>query len=191
MTRTKHFLLAGAIVPAFAVGVPVAVRAGDDGALKLAQQQEQPKPGQPQPKAPAKPAPPPAARPPVAQPQPAPHAPPPAAPRPPVAQPQPAPHAPPPAAPRPPVAQPQPAPHAPPPAPPVAQPQPAPHAPPPEIVGIEPEHCRAGRRDGAERVANRLHFRILAILEGATDIHGLRCPLLSLASAERKWHRRR
>jgi outer membrane protein OmpA-like peptidoglycan-associated protein len=136
MTRTKQFLLAGAIVPAFALSVPVVGSAGTDGAFKLAQQEPQPKPGQPQPKAPAAPArpaaPPPAApRPPVAQPQPVPHAPPPAAPRPPVAQPQPVPHAPPPAAPRPPVAQPQPAPHAPPPAPPVAQPQPAPHAPPP------------------------------------------------------------
>jgi outer membrane protein OmpA-like peptidoglycan-associated protein len=139
MTRTKQFLLAGAVVPAFALGVPVAVSAGNDGAFKLAQQEPPPKSGQPQPKAPAAPArpaaPPPAApRPPVAQPQPVPHAPPPAAPRPPVAQPQPVPHAPPPAAPRPPVAQPQPAPHAPPPAaphPPAAQPQPAPHAPPP------------------------------------------------------------
>ena len=145
MTRTKQFLLAGAVVPAFALGVPVAVSAGNDGAFKLAQQEPQPKPGQPQPKAPAAPArpaaPPPAApHPPAAQPQPAPHAPPPAvhtppaAPRPPVAQP--VPHAPPPAAPRPPVAQPQPAPpaaHTPPaaPRPPVAQPQPVPHPQPP------------------------------------------------------------
>jgi outer membrane protein OmpA-like peptidoglycan-associated protein len=159
MTRTKHLLLAGAVVAALALCVPAAVSAEESGAVKLAQQ-EQPKPGQPQPKAPvapARPAAPPAAaphpptaqpapnvqppaapRPPVAQPAPAPapHAPP-AAPRPPVAQPQPAPHAPPPAAhtppapPRPPVAQPQPAPHAPPPTPPVAQPQPAPNVQPP------------------------------------------------------------
>jgi outer membrane protein OmpA-like peptidoglycan-associated protein len=155
MTRTKHFLLAGAVVPVLALGLPVAMRADENGAIRLAQQ-EQPKPGQPQPKAPAKPAAPaPAApRPPVAQPAPAPapHAPPPVAPRPPVAQPAPAPapHAPPPAAPRPPVAQPAPAPapHAPPPAaltppaaprPPVAQPQPAPHAPPPTPPVAQPQ----------------------------------------------------
>jgi outer membrane protein OmpA-like peptidoglycan-associated protein len=151
MTRTTKFLLAGAVVPAFVLGQPVATSAGENGAVLLAQQQEPPhKPGQPPPKAPPqKAAPPPAApRPPVAQPQPVPHAPPPAAPRPPVAQPQPAPHAPPPAAPRPPVAQPQPAPHAPPPAvhqppaaprPPVAQPQPAPHAPPPTPPVAQPQ----------------------------------------------------
>jgi outer membrane protein OmpA-like peptidoglycan-associated protein len=123
MTRTKKFLIAGAIFPAFALGVPVVGNAGDDGAFKLAQQEQpKPKPGQPPAKAPPpqKPAPP---RPPTAQPQPAPH------PAPPVAQPQPAPHPQPPATP--PAAQPKQPPHptppgaqhpTPPPAPSVAQP---------------------------------------------------------------------
>ena len=69
MTRTKQFLLAGAVVPAFALGVPVAVSAGNDGAFKLEQQEPPPKSGQPQPKAPAapaRPAAPPPAAPPIA-----------------------------------------------------------------------------------------------------------------------------
>src|SRR5262249_30483236 len=118
MTRTKHFLLAGAVVPALALGLTVAARADDSGAIRLGQpaehsgasrraQRGRPNPGERRRRPPAKrAAPAPAApRPPVAQPAPAPapHAPPPVAPRPPVAQPAPAPapHAPPPAAPRP------------------------------------------------------------------------------------------
>jgi outer membrane protein OmpA-like peptidoglycan-associated protein len=127
MTRTTKFLLAGAVIPAFALGQPVATSAGENGALLLAQQQPQQepqhKPGQPPPKAPPPKTPPPAA--PRAQPQPPPHPQPPAAqhPTPPAApttgQPKQPPHVPPPAVQHP----------APPPAPPVAQPQQPPHVP--------------------------------------------------------------
>jgi outer membrane protein OmpA-like peptidoglycan-associated protein len=127
MTRTKQLLLAGAVLPSLALCQPIAAGAGENGAMLLAQQQQEPqqkKPAQPQQKAP-----PPQQRPPVAQP---PHPQPPAAqqPRPPVAQPQQPPHPQPPAAqqPRPPVAQPQQPPH---PQPPVAQPQQPPHPQPP------------------------------------------------------------
>jgi len=154
MTRTKQVLLAGAIVPAFALGQPLAASAGENGAVLLAQQQPQEpqkkQPGQPQPKAP----PPAAPHAPSAQPQQAPHVQPPAAqqPRPPVAQPQQAPHVPPPAAqqppaqPRPPVAQPQQPAHPQPPAaqqphvqPPAAQ-QPVAPARPPVAQPQQPAH---------------------------------------------------
>ncbi len=79
MTRSKQFLLAGAVVPAFALCQPIGAGAGENGALILAQQQQQQqepqhKPGQPPQKgAPPqqKPAQPPAAapHPPTAQPQ--------------------------------------------------------------------------------------------------------------------------
>ncbi|MBV8755135.1 MAG: OmpA family protein [Hyphomicrobiales bacterium] len=86
MTRTKQLLLAGAVIPAFALCQPMAASAGENGAVILAQQQQEPqkKPGQPQPKAPP--------------PQQRPAAPPPAAPHPPTAQPQQPPHVQPPAA---------------------------------------------------------------------------------------------
>ncbi|HEV3184175.1 MAG TPA: OmpA family protein [Xanthobacteraceae bacterium] len=140
MTRTKQVLLAGAVLPAFALCMPIPAGAGDGGTMILAQQQDQQqqqkkqqqqqqKPGQPpqqKPAAPPSQAPPP--RPPAAQ-QPHPPPPPPAAqqPHPPAAPP---PH--PPAA-QPPVRQPPPAaqqPH-PPAAPPPAAQQPHPAAPPP------------------------------------------------------------
>jgi outer membrane protein OmpA-like peptidoglycan-associated protein len=130
MTRTKQFLLAGAVLPSLALCQPIAAGAGENGTVVLAQQQEpQPKkPAQPQQKAPPpqqKPVQP--QRPPVAQPQqpvrPQPPAArqPPAPAKPPVAQPQP------PAPAKPPVAQPQPPAHRAPPPPPAAQ-QPKPPA---------------------------------------------------------------
>jgi len=121
MTRTKQVLLAGAVIPAFTLGLLLTADAGENGAVILAQQQENPqqkKPGQPQPKAPppqkpAAPAAPAAPKAPTAQPQQPPaqqHVQPPAAPqpRPPVAQPQPPqqPHVQPPAAQHPPSATP-------------------------------------------------------------------------------------
>jgi outer membrane protein OmpA-like peptidoglycan-associated protein len=80
MTRTKQLLLAGAVIPAFALCQPIAAKAGENGAVLLAQQQQetpqQKKPGQP----PAqKPAPPAAPKAPTAQPQQPPHVQPPAA----------------------------------------------------------------------------------------------------------------
>jgi outer membrane protein OmpA-like peptidoglycan-associated protein len=150
MTRTKQFLLAGAVVPAFALCQPMAAGAGENGAVILAQQQENPQQkGQPQPKAPPpqRPAAPAAPKAPTAQPQQAPHVQPPAAqqPRPPVAQPQPqqAPHVQPPAAqqpttpPRPPAAQQQQPPaHVQPPA--AQQQQPPAHGQPPAAQQQQP-----------------------------------------------------
>ncbi|HML13294.1 MAG TPA: OmpA family protein [Xanthobacteraceae bacterium] len=108
MTRTKQLLLAGAVIPAFALCQPAATSAGETGLMILAQQppqEPQHKPGQPPPKAqpPQKAAPPAAPKAPTAQPAPA-HPQPPAAQHPtppappPVAQPQQPPHVQPPAA---------------------------------------------------------------------------------------------
>lgn len=150
MTRTKQLLLAGAILPAFALCQPMAASA-ENGAVILAQQQQEPqkKPGQPPPKAP-----PPQQRP-AAPPQ-APHVQqPPAQPRPPVAQPQPAPHVQPPAAqqqqpphPQPPAAQkPSPPAH-----PSVTQPQAPAHVVPPAAQQQQPQpHPSVGQQPPAHQ----------------------------------------